>query len=88
MTEEQVKTGGAILKKIESLEKQYNDLEKFTIYITTKEDVDEIDIQIHEKWMSTPYAQVSKPNLVKFLNDERYRIRSNINSFREKLEEM
>ncbi len=88
MTEEQVKIGKAILNDVDSLEKQHNDLERFITYITTKNDVNEIDIQLHEKWIGTPYAKVHKINLIGFLNAEMHRIRSSINTLREKLADL
>ena len=87
MTEEQVKEGQAICDKVKDLEKDFESLEKLSAYINEK-GVANVEIQLHEQWVATPYAKVNKTNLIGFLNNEKYRINLEIRSLREKLESM
>lgn len=87
MTEEQVIKGKEICDKVKDLEKDCESLEKLSAYINEKE-WDSLEIQLHEQWISTPYAKVNKTNLLGFLNSEKHRIRLEIKSLKEKLEAM
>ena len=87
MTEEQVIKGKEICDSIKSLEKDCESLEKLSAYINEKEG-NGVEIQLHEQWISTPYAKVNKTNLLGFLNSEKHRIGLEIKSLKEKLEAM
>lgn len=87
MTEEQVKKGKAICDKIEKLEKDCKSLEELSTYFAKKES-DNLEIQLHEKWIATPYAKVNKTNLIGFLNTEKHRIELEIQSYKEMLDAM
>lgn len=87
MTKEQVIKGKEICDEIKGLEKDCESLKKLSTYINEKEG-DSIEIQLHEQWISTPYAKVNKTNLLGFLNSEKLRIGLEIKSLKEKLEAM
>lgn len=87
MTEEQVIKGKEICDSIKSLEKDCESLEKLSAYINEQKE-NSLEIQLREQWISTPYAKVNKTNLLGFLNCEKHRIRLEIKSLKEKLEEM
>ena len=87
MTEEQVIKGKEICDSIKSLEKDCESLEILSTYINEQEG-DSLEIQLHEQWISTPYAKVNKTNLLGFLNSEKHRIGLEIKSLKEKLEAM
>lgn len=87
MTLEQFLTGKAILDKIKELEGYCDALEKFTEYVRDKES-DEIEIQIHESWVSTPYARVAKKSFVEFLENEKHEIESLVQSLKIELEKI
>ena len=88
MTEEQVKKGKAICDEIKNLEADCKSIDKLSAYIADEKAEDDVEIQLHEKWVATPYAKVNKTNLIGFLNNEKYRINLEIQSLREKLESM
>lgn len=85
MTEEQVIKGKEICDRIKDLGEDRKSLEKLSTYINEKEE-DDVEIQLHEQWISTPYAKVNKMNLIGFLNSETHRIALGIKSLREELE--
>jgi hypothetical protein len=87
VTEEQVIKGKEICDSIKSLEKDCESLEILSTYINEQKG-GSLEIQLHEKWVSTPYAKVNKTNLLGFLNCEKHRIRLEIKSLKEKLEAM
>ena len=86
MTEGQVREGIIILDKIEDYEKEIEAIEKLSEYIDSKESTKSVEIQVHEPWISTPYAKVNKTNLIQFLNTEKHRVELIILSLRERLE--
>jgi len=87
MTLEQFLKGKSIFGKIKELESYCNALEKFTEYVRGKEP-DEIEIQIHEPWVSTRYARVAKKSLIEFLNNERHEIESTVQLLNLELEKI
>lgn len=87
MTEEQVIKGKEICDRIKDLKENCESLERLSAHIG-EEKGNGVEIQLHEKWVSTPYAKVNKTNLLGFLNSEKHRIGLEIKSLKEKLEEM
>lgn len=87
MTLEQFLKGKSILDKIKELEGYCNALEKFTEYVRDIKP-DEIEIQIHESWVSTPYARVAKKSFIEFLDNEKHEIESLIQSLEIELEKI
>ena len=87
MTLEQFLAGKSILDKIKELEGYCDALEKFTEYVRD-EKPDEIEIQIHESWVSTPYARVAKKSFIEFLNNERHEIESTVQLLNLELEKI
>lgn len=87
MTLEQFLKGKSILDKIKELEGYCNELKKFTEYVQD-EKPDEIEIQIHESWVSTPYARVAKKSFIEFLNNERNEIESTVQLLNLELEKI
>ena len=87
MTEEQVIKGKEICDSIKSFEKDCESLENLSTYINEQKE-NSLEIQLHEKWVATPYAKVNKTNLLGFLNCEKHRIALEIKSLKEKLEAM
>ena len=85
MTEAQVIRGRQILDEIHVCEKKIETIDKLIDYMSEFE-TDEIDIQIHEKWVNTPYATVLKTNFIGFLRSEKANMKLNIQSLRERLE--
>lgn len=85
MTEEQVIKGKEICDSIKSLEKDCESLEILSTYFNEQKE-NSLEIQLHEKWIATPYAKVNKTNLLGFLNSEKHRIGLAIKSLREELE--
>jgi hypothetical protein len=87
MTEEQVIKGKEICDSIKDFEKGCESLEKMSAYINEREEAD-IEIQLHEQWISAPYTKVNKTNLLGFLNSEKHRIALEIKALKEELEAM
>lgn len=87
MTLEQFLKGKTILDKKKELEGYCNALEKFTEYVRDKKP-DEIEIQIHESWVSTPYARVAKKSFIEFLDNEKHEIELLIQSLEIELEKI
>lgn len=69
MTEEQLSAGNKVCKNIKDLENECKSIDNYILYITSTE-LDDIEIQVHEKWIGTPYVKVNKTNLIGFLNSE------------------
>ena len=84
MTEEQVRTGMAILNKIKELENYYKGLDKFKEYVRDKES-GQVEIQLHEQWVATPFATVSKKDFIDFLVIEQKDIERTIQTLKEEL---
>ena len=84
MTEEQVRTGMAILNKIKELENYYKGLDKFKEYVRDKES-SQVEIQLHEQWVATPFATVSKKDFIDFLVIEQKDIERTIQTLKEEL---
>ena len=87
MTEEQVKEGKAICDRVKDLEKDFESLEKLSAYIN-ENGMANVEIQLHDQWISTPYAKVKTTNLIWFLNSEKHNIALEIRTLKEKLESM
>ena len=79
MTLEQFLKGKSILDKIKELEGYCNKLKKFTEYVQDKKP-DEIEIEMHEQWVGTPYVVVAKKSFIEFLDNEKHEIESLIHS--------
>ena len=84
MTEEQVITGMAILDKIKELENYYKGLDKFKEYVRDKKS-SQVEIQLHEQWVGTPYTTVSKKAFIDFLVTEQKDIERTIQTLKEEL---
>ena len=84
MIEEQVRTGMAIIDKIKELEKYYKRLDKFKEYVRDNES-SQVEIQLHEQWVATPFAIVSKKDFIDFLVIEQKDIERTIQTLKEEL---
>lgn len=87
MTEEQLSAGNKVCKSIKDLENECKSIDNYILYITSTE-LDDIEIQVHEQWINTPYVKVNKTNLIGFLNSEKHRIELEIKSLKEKFESL
>ena len=85
MTEEQVIKGKQILDEIHICEEKIKNVDRLLDYIFEIK-ADEIEIQIHEKWVNTPYATVFRTNFISFLRSEKANTKLNIQSLKERLE--
>lgn len=88
MTKEQLSEGNRVCKNIKDLENECKSIDNYILYITSEIELDDIEIQVHEKWVGTPYVKVNKTNLIGFLNSEKHRIELEIKSLKEKFESL
>ena len=91
MTINQFEEAKNILETIKKKESQIIDLKRLLERITVvynKECENSVHIQIAEKWTATPIAEVNKNNFINFLNTEICRIKLEIKSMQERLEEL
>ena len=85
MTEAQVIRGKQILDEIHVCEEKIEAINKLLDHVSEFK-TDEIEIQIHEEWMNTPHVTVLKTNFIVFLRSEKANMKLNIQSLRERLE--
>ncbi len=88
MTKEQLSEGNRVCKNIKDLENECKSIDNYMLYITSETELDDIEIQVHERWIDTPYVKVNKTNLIGFLNSEKHRIELEIKSLNEKFESL